>query len=339
MGDQSSESSAMNRSEESAPVIEVDQSDGRKEYASLPVTTGRPGDKTLTSMDFGEFDLVPPPTKRDRPVLVRLDSIEAGRLFVMERPELRVGRMTGNDVVIDDAGISREHARLFLDGDVYRIEDLGSSNGTYVNGVRVDTGDVTEGAVIQFGPKARFRFSIIDRHQESMLRQLYESAIRDPLTGVYNRAYFVERLGSELAFAKRHATEVSLLLLDLDHFKRINDTFGHLAGDWVLKCFTAVVYKSLRSEDLLARFGGEEFLVLLRGISISGASRAAERLRNAVAAMNVEHEGRKIPVTVSVGCASMNCAGVDSAKVLVAVADRRLYVAKRGGRNAVVATD
>jgi diguanylate cyclase (GGDEF)-like protein len=270
-------------------------------------------------------------------VLVRIDSVDAGRLYTVEGPELRLGRLTDNGVVIDDSGISRYHARLFRDGNVYRVEDLGSSNGTYVNGVRVTSAEVAEGAVVQVGPKARFRFSVIDRHQERILRQLYESAVRDPLTGVFNRGYLIDRLGSELAYAKRHGGEVSMLIMDIDYFKKINDTFGHLAGDMVLKAFTAVVFASLRTEDILARYGGEEFAVLLRGISLAGAARAAERLRHAVSELALSHEGHTIQVTVSVGCASLKCPDVVCPETLIAAADRRLFAAKKAGRNRVVA--
>jgi diguanylate cyclase (GGDEF)-like protein len=216
------------------------------------------------------------------------------------------------------------------------IDDLGSSNGTYVNGIRVTSSEVTEGAVIQIGPRARFRFSVIDHHQERMLRQMYDSSVRDPLTGIFNRAYFKDRLDAELAYLSRHRTAVSILILDIDHFKNINDTYGHAAGDLVLKCFTATLFGSLRTEDLLARYGGEEFVVLLRDISIENAYRAAERLRRSVSEMVLEFEGKRITLTVSVGGASTACANVTDSESLIAAADRRLYAAKNGGRNAVV---
>src|SRR5688572_5023304 len=162
--------SEMEGDDDGASASDVEDGKTRKEHVSLPATTGRQGAKTLTSFDFGDAEFAPPPTKRDRAVLVRIDSIEAGRLFAMEGPELRLGRMPGNHIVIDDSGISRDHARLYRDDDAYRIEDLGSSNGTYVNGARLRSGEIAEGSVIQIGPKARFRFSIIDRHQESLLK-------------------------------------------------------------------------------------------------------------------------------------------------------------------------
>jgi two-component system, cell cycle response regulator len=307
--------------------------------APTPKLASRALQKTLTSMDFGEIEIAPPPTRRDRAVLVRMDSIEAGRLYALEGPELRLGRMADNQVVIDDGGISRDHARLYRDGEVFRLDDLGSSNGTYLNGVRITSCEVADGALIQIGPRARFRFSIIDHHQERILRQLYEASVRDPLTGVFNRAYFVDRLSAELAYSKRHGTEVSVLILDIDHFKSINDTYGHPAGDWALKSFSATMFASLRTEDLFARYGGEEFGVVLRGIPIQNAHQAAERLRRATADMALEFEGRKIPVTVSIGGASNACAGVTDLNSLIATADRRLYVAKKSGRNTVITSD
>lgn len=302
---------------------------------SLP-SMPRASHKTLTSLDFGEFEVAPPPTRRDRAVLVRMESIEAGRLYSLDGPELRIGRLPDNGAVIDDAGVSRHHARLYREGDTYRIDDLGSSNGTYLNGVRIGSSELSEGAVVQIGQKARFRFSIIDRHQERMLRQLYETSLRDPLTGLFNRAYFMDRLDGELAYSKRHEGAVSLLILDIDHFKRINDTYGHPAGDWVLKCFATTVFGSVRNEDLIARYGGEEFAAVLRGITIENAHHAAERLRRATSDMVLEFEGQRVPVTVSIGGASNKCPNVTDRDSLIAAADRRLYAAKNGGRNRVV---
>lgn len=301
---------------------------------SLPATPRLPR-KTLAGMDFGNLE-VAPPTLRDRAVLVRMDSIEAGRIHTLDAAELRIGRMTGNEVVVDDSGISRSHARLYRSGNTYVIEDLGSSNGTYVNGVRVTVSEVAEGSVLGIGPRARFRFSVIDRHQERMLRQLYEASVRDPLTGIFNRAYFEDRLGTELAYSKRHGTVVSLLFIDIDFFKKVNDTYGHPAGDAVLKSFTATTFASLRTEDLLARYGGEEFAVLLRGINIQNARHVAERLRQSTSEMAVELDGQVIRVTISVGAASTACTGVTDRESLLAAADRRLYIAKNGGRNTVV---
>jgi diguanylate cyclase (GGDEF)-like protein len=151
--------------------------------------------------------------------------------------------------------------------------------------------------------------------------------------------HFEERLRAEVAYAIRHRTQASLLIIDLDHFKRVNDTYGHPAGDAVLKRACEACSRALRTEDVFARFGGEEFAVVLRGIDIKGAARLGERLRQAVSAEVVEHEGHRIQVTLSAGAASMACCRTPSAEELISIADRRLYAAKQAGRNRVAVED
>ena len=158
----------------------------------------------------------------------------------------------------------------------------------------------------------------------------------DALTGAYNRKHFAERLTSELAYAKRHKTPLSLLMFDLDHFKRINDTLGHLGGDHVLRSVAALVKKTLRAEDVFARYGGEEFAIIARGIDVEKAFLFGERVRAIIEMARLEFNKTPIPVTVSVGAASLVCCTDPSADGLVAKADERLYAAKRGGRNRTV---
>jgi two-component system cell cycle response regulator len=306
-------------------------------FPSGPATPGRFEQHTLTSINIAE-GVIPQPVMRDRAVLVRMDETHAGQVTPANGPGVRIGRHPTSSLVVDDEGISRSHARIFCKGETYFIEDLKSSNGTYVNGVRVESIELADGSMIQLGPRVRFRFSIVDEHQERILRQLYESSVRDALTGIFNRAYFLERLAGELAYANRHGTEASLLLLDVDYFKKINDTFGHPGGDAVLRTLAGTVRKVLRVEDIFARYGGEEFIVLLRGIAIDGAARAAERLRRAILGSPTEYDGKLIECTVSIGCASLAC-GESTAHALIATADRRLYAAKHRGRDQVVSSD
>jgi two-component system, cell cycle response regulator len=289
--------------------------------------------KTLTSEAFS----LRPPNMRDRAVLVRMDSIQAGQVTSLDGPEIRIGRHPDNAMVIDDEGMSRVHARVFYEDGRYVAEDLGSSNGTYLNGERIDKVELYDGAVLQLGPRVCYRFSLTDEQQENVLRQLYEASVRDSLTGAYNRHFFLERLSMELAYAGRHNAQASVLMLDVDHFKKVNDTYGHPAGDAVLKNVAAATLRLLRVEDVFARYGGEEFIVLLRGVSLRGAERAAERIRVVVEELRTRVEGTLVPVTVSLGCASVACAGRLDAETLIAIADRRLYAAKRAGRNRVVA--
>ncbi len=161
--------------------------------------------------------------------------------------------------------------------------------------------------------------------------------MRDALTGTYNREHFEERLKVEVAYARRHNTVVSLVMFDLDHFKKINDNYGHPAGDAALIYVSQRMQKGLRTEDVFARYGGEEFAVILRGIDLEGSRRVGERLRSTVAATPVEFDGKTFPVTMSVGCATLSDCPEPSTTALVAIADRRLYAAKHGGRNRVVA--
>jgi diguanylate cyclase (GGDEF)-like protein len=176
----------------------------------------------------------------------------------------------------------------------------------------------------------------MDAHQKNLLDELYESSVRDPLTGAFNRRHFAERLEAELAYAKRHGAELSLLLLDIDYFKKINDQYGHLEGDRVLRELTRACNQELRTEDMLARYGGEEFAVLLRGVPPIGAARAAERLRTAIAE-HVFVGSPSLSVSVSIGCASLGRVDDPTAGGLIHVADQRLYEAKQAGRGRVVA--
>lgn len=279
------------------------------------------------------------PGAPDRHVLVRMDGTHVGQVFALEAAELKLGRLAGSDILLEDDGVSRRHARLVQELDGYVIEDLGSANGTFIQGKRVERHRLRDGEVVQLGPNVMFRYAHTDASQQRMLQKLYEASVRDALTGAYNREHFEERLRVEVSFARRHATMVSLLMLDLDHFKRINDTHGHPTGDAVLTAVAEKVAAGLRTEDVFARYGGEEFAIILRGIDRANAALVAERLRDRVAAAPVLHEGLKVPVTLSVGCASLSCCPEPEpeAQALVALADRRLYAAKRAGRNRVVA--
>jgi diguanylate cyclase (GGDEF)-like protein len=268
-----------------------------------------------------------------------MDSAQAGHVTSLDGPEVRIGRQLGNTIVVEDEGLSRVHARVYYDGVQYRVQDLQSSNGSYVNGTRINEAPLADGAVLQLGPKVCFRFSVTDEGQEKILRHLYESSVHDPLTGAYNRHFFLERLNSELAYAGRHKAPASLLMFDVDHFKAVNDTYGHPAGDFVLKNIASVAMELLRVEDVLARYGGEEFVVLLRGIGLSGAVRAAERIRAGIERETSHVDTHAINTTVSIGAASLACVGRPDSEALISLADRRLYLAKHAGRNRVVAAD
>ncbi len=277
------------------------------------------------------------PAQRDRSLLLRMDGAHAGKVVALDGA-CRIGRHPDNELPIDDHGVSRFHAALEREPEGYFISDGGSRNGTYVQGQRITRVRLQDGDWIQLGPRVSFRFTLTDARQERLLGQLFESSTRDALTGAYNRKHFDERLSIELAYAKRHATNASMILMDIDHFKRVNDRYGHLAGDAVLRAVAVTVNASLRAEDIFARYGGEEFAVILRGIDLAGAARAAERLRVALENASIQFEGERLGVTASMGVASVACIEERTPALLVAAADRRLYAAKAAGRNRIASS-
>ncbi len=313
-----------------------------KPEASNPFSSARPASAALsnktTNLRATQRHLAMPDA-RDRALLVRTDSKNAGQVLKLDGEKFGLGRHPDNQACIDDDGISRFHARISIDGNKFWLEDLGSSNGTYINGRRITSCELNNGDTLNLGPRVAFRFSAATEHEERALKQLYESSVRDPLTGAFNRHYFSSQLTSELAYAARHETPLSVVLLDIDFFKKVNDTHGHLGGDAALLHLTNVFSKSLRTEDLLARYGGEEFVILLRGIPVERAAAVAERLRHSLATQPVVHGENSFCITASFGCASVTCCATPVIEVLLETADRRLYRAKETGRDRVVASE
>lgn len=279
----------------------------------------------------------PIPT-RDRYVLVRVQGEDIGRVVQLESAEFVIGRHQSCDLPLADGSVSRRHARILLTEGRHLLEDLGSANGTYVGVERVDQHWLSDGDIIQFGSTIAYRYSVTDSQQLAMLQHLYDASVTDALTGAYNREYFDARLASELAYARRHSVPLSLLMLDVDHFKQVNDTFGHQVGDEALIKLVESVRTRLRLEDVFCRYGGEEFAVILRTTDLQAGAVAAERIRLAVAQIHLMSSGRRVPITISIGCASLSCCAEATTTELVAIADRRLYAAKHAGRNRVAAT-
>jgi two-component system cell cycle response regulator len=261
---------------------------------------------------------------------------EMGAAFALAASSTIIGRTPEAEITLEDDGISRRHARIVQCNGHYELEDLGSTNGTYVGGNRVQgRARLEDGARIQLG-NTLLRFALQDQIEREASQRIYEMSVRDGLTGVFNRRYFEERLTAEFAFAARHGSALCVLLVDIDHFKRINDTYGHQAGDMVLRRVAAALRNGVRTEDVMARYGGEEFAVLARGIDVIGARMFAERVRLMAERARIEWDGQRIAVTISVGFAHNHAgAAVNKAERLVGAADQALYAAKRAGRNRV----
>jgi diguanylate cyclase (GGDEF)-like protein len=270
-----------------------------------------------------------------RPCLTALTGGAAGQLFKL-RSYAMIGRLPNAEIQLEDDGISRKHARVRIDGDRAWIEDLGSRNGTYLNGTRV-TGQVelADGDKVQVGRATVLRFGMQDALDESFHENLVSSALRDSLTKLYNKRYLLERLDSELKFALRHESALSILMIDLDHFKMLNDEHGHLGGDAVLAELAIVLARAVRNEDVVARFGGEEIVVILRATGPEPALHTAERLCRLVDQTVTSFQGHDLHTTCSVGVASLPSCGAKTVDELIEHADRALYRAKRAGRNRV----
>ncbi|MGO8992013.1 MAG: GGDEF domain-containing protein [Polyangiaceae bacterium] len=321
---------------EPPPVtVRVPQTTADEGWLGEDTSLTRATEKTLS---------VPTSVNPDRATLTVLSGIDAGQVLALDGLEHVLGRGTEADLWLEDPAISRAHARVVRRPDGhFAIEDLGSTNGTFVSGRRVEgRAELQSGDRIQIGPNQMLRFAITDDAEEELQRRLYESSTRDALTRAFNRKYLNERLLAEIAHARRHKTQLALLMLDLDRFKEVNDKHGHLTGDMVLRVVSSHMLRLIRIEDVLARYGGEEFVILVRSTSHKDAAILADRVRTTVERLQISAPtgGNALVVTVSVGVASLSeLAPEAGANELVATADARLYRAKVGGRNRVCAED
>jgi two-component system cell cycle response regulator len=246
-----------------------------------------------------------------------------------------IGRHPGNVLVLEQDEVSRRHAEVFVREGLAYVRDLGSRNGTQVNDVDlqgaarplVDGDRITVGTTI---------LKFIQSDTENQFHEvIYRLKVEDALTRIHNKRYLMEFLERELSRASRHHSPLSLVIYDLDHFKKINDTHGHLAGDLVLRESAAVVKPLIRKEECYARYGGEEFCLVQPEMPLGGAAQVAEKIRAAIEGARFIWDGVQIPVTVSLGVAQLPEGMTDPAE-LIRIADERLYKAKHGGRNRVV---
>jgi two-component system, cell cycle response regulator len=269
----------------------------------------------------------------DRGTLTMVSGTEAGSVYHLGATTT-IGRSPECEIHIDHAGVSRRHARIVREGEAeYEVVDLGSRNGTAIRGRPITRCRLVDGDRIAIGP-VFFRFALTDEKEALALKQRYEFSVVDGLTGAINRKHFDDRLIVELAYAKRHQSEVSLLILDVDHFKAINDKLGHQAGDLVLRQLATSIKAALRAEDVFARYGGEEFAIIARGIASTEALAFAERVRRLVNEAKFVHDEKQVSVSVSVGVAALADCKEPSVDQLVGMADSALYAAKASGRNA-----
>ena len=270
--------------------------------------------------------------------LVAYAGAALGRIFPLVPGETLIGRAPNATVALMDGEVSRTHARLSLEpgpgGWRLRLEDLGSTNGTRVNG------EVLRGGVeLQAGDRLGIgghvlKLVAMDALERAFHETLLDLSTRDPLTGLANRGNALAEFQNRFGLSLRYDRPLSVVICDLDHFKHVNDTYGHGAGDFVLQAFGERVRTNLREADLAGRIGGEEFLMVLPETDLGGGRQFAERLRKAVEGAPVMLPTGPLEVTCSLGVAERLGADEDPGQLL-ARADTALYLAKTGGRNRV----
>ena len=278
------------------------------------------------------------PTMR-RPYLTVVRGSVPGQTFRIPNGKTNVGRANDCDIQVADPSISRHHLELLNVGGVVRVIDLGSTNGSWVNAEALTQRVLSDGDKIQMGPQLVARFNLKDVVDEAFQRNQFEAMTRDSLTGCFNRMYFDTELAREMLMARTTGLPMAVAMLDLDHFKVVNDTFGHGAGDQVLQDVASILRGALRSYDIVARYGGEEFGLIMRGAEHAIAQHCMERVRQDVARHVCEVGSNQIRLTVSIGVASSDEDVAADEHDLMTAADMRMYVAKRDGRNRVVGSE
>jgi diguanylate cyclase (GGDEF)-like protein len=276
---------------------------------------------------------VPPqrPKPAEVPWLLFLAGSEVGRSVRLTAEAIDIGRSDECAVAVNSDGVSRRHARVQRIFGLYFVTDLESTNGTYVNGKRVQMVQLNDGDQISVG-NAVLKF-VVNHLEVEYNAQVSTLASVDSLTGALAKRPFEQALGNAIEHSLRNRAPLSLVLFDLDHFKPINDTYGHPAGDAVLARLAAIVRRVIGTEGPFGRVGGEEFAIALIDKPLDAGRAIAEQIRAAVEQSGFDHLGRTIPVTVSLGVAEL-VAG-ENAEQLYLRADQRLYAAKRAGRNCV----
>jgi len=264
-----------------------------------------------------------------------------GCAFLLAKTETVLGRSDEADIQINDEKVSRKHLKISLvksdtpNNEQTRavVTDLNSTNGVLVNGVRVDQQELRNGDKLRVGDTI-LKFETKDCLDIAYHDKLYQQAIGDSLTGLANRNYFQRELSKFISLGFRSRRVFSVMMLDIDFFKKVNDTYGHNVGDNVLKMVANILRSNMRDHDVAARFGGEEFVILLPETALNDAVVVAERIRMAVESFNFQPVGCQSGITISIGISEFPMHGMSTAE-LVKRADEALYQAKTSGRNRV----
>lgn len=265
--------------------------------------------------------------------LITIHGANLGKKYDLPEKPIVLGRSENADIRVNEDNVSRQHARVERLGTRVVIEDLNSTNGTFVNTVKITSQELNNGDLILVG-NTLLKFISGPNIEHQYYEEIYQLATLDGLTKACNKEYFLDRLEEEFRRSKRYNRHLSLIMFDFDRFHELNNKYGHLAGDHVLKKVTRVIGQNLRKEDILGRYGGEEFAILLPEIDQENALFLAEKLRKLVEDTHFEHNETIIRATVSVGLAFLT-QNIRTIKQFLEKADQALYRAKSDGRNCV----
>jgi len=298
------------------------------------------GNETIA--DIGAAIRYQPERQESRPVLLTLDGQGYQEVFPLRQGETTIGRDSAATIMLRSAKVSRIHMKVLWENfdsphkpAICHLIDNQSTNGTFLNGLRVtNRAMLTPGDIIVVG-NCQLGYYLRTQAEIDADQQLRVLATRDALTGLANRAFMNLQFELEYERARRYDRPLTLLLVDLDHFKRVNDTYGHQAGDLVLQTVARALLERIRSHDIGARYGGEEFAVMLPETTKTGAAILAERLRLVIASLKIVFDEHVIPITASIGIAEIDHLAPPGLEDLIARADAALYRAKGAGRNCV----
>jgi two-component system cell cycle response regulator len=280
--------------------------------------------------------------KRKNACLVQYSGAKLGKRYLLSEQQSVVGRSPSVNIIINEASVSRQHARFVLVPEGVAVEDMGSSNGTFVNDIRTQGAVcLADGDIVRLGT-VLLKFFAHDNVESVMHDKIYRMATIDAGTQIFNKQYLIDTLEAEFKFSRTYNRDLSILYYDLDHFKPVNDNYGHNAGDFVLKESATLVKSTVRREDTLGRFGGEEFVIILPNTDAKVATELAERIRSKHESheflIEIEEDGKKRKVkhrqTISMGVAQLR-PSIATPQEFLEVADKKLYNSKQTGRNRI----
>lgn len=296
-------------------------------------------DEKTENIDLDEIvrEKIPKQQGQQKFYLVIVDGDNAGKIYSLDKKTITIGRSDEFDIQLADSSCSREQAIIeFNDNNKPVLKDLDSTNGTFVNGAKITETNIEDGDKILLGFSSVFMFAIQDSLESKFQMNLYESSITDHLTGAFNQKYFLDTLSKAFSYSLRHHTSLGLLMLDIDFFKKINDTYGHVVGDIVLKEFVKRIKNNLRNEDILCRYGGDEFAVIVRDFKYGFVKIVAERIRLFFDGRSINCKDHKINISVSIGAATIDYENIATSEDMIELADANLYKAKKSGGNCIV---